>query len=359
MKKDIQYIKDIPRLAMEFDTEANEVPIDYISTGSGKKIYWVCEKGHKWRSTPHHRAKRGQNCPYCAGMRLIPGENDLTVFPSLIKEWHPTKNGDLKPEELMYNSGKKVWWLCSKGHEYETRINLRVGRGFGCPYCSKKFVKAGETDLATLRPEIAAEWHPVKNGNLMPHMVTSVCRTKCWWVCPKGHEYEMNICDRTGKTRPKGCPYCAGKRPIKGENDFGTVCKEANLFWDFIKNDATPSDYLPNSKASVWMKCSHGHIWETYILEFTRKPRCPYCSGVKLIKDVNTLKILHPDIAGKWDYEKNANTDIDTVHVGSSTKMYWWKCEKDHSWIASVVNMVRAKGSGCPYCAGLISKYSI
>ena len=33
-------------------------------------------------------------------VRLIKGENDLaTLYPALAKEWHPTENGNLKPED--------------------------------------------------------------------------------------------------------------------------------------------------------------------------------------------------------------------------------------------------------------------
>ena len=30
--------------------------------------------------------------------------------PDLAKQWHPTKNGDLKPMDVTYGSKKKVWW---------------------------------------------------------------------------------------------------------------------------------------------------------------------------------------------------------------------------------------------------------
>ena len=36
----------------------------------------------------------------------------VTVNPDLAKEWHPTKNGDLTPENVFSKSGKKVWWKC-------------------------------------------------------------------------------------------------------------------------------------------------------------------------------------------------------------------------------------------------------
>ncbi|WP_088187863.1 zinc-ribbon domain-containing protein [Desulfosporosinus sp. FKA] len=352
-----QYIKDIPRLAKEYN---DEFPIDNITIGSGKSFYWICEKGHRWKSTPSHRT-RGQNCPYCAGNIPIKGENDLsTVYPDVAKEWHPNKNNGLKPEDFKARSNKKVWWLCPKGHEYESIINARTSRGVGCPYCSGQQVIKGETDLVSLRPDIAKEWHPTKNGDIKPNTIPKATNIKYWWLCPRGHEFKMRVSDRTRKTNAQGCPYCSGKKPIIGESDLGTICKESNQFWDYDKNDTGPGDYLPYSLEKIWMKCDKGHSWKTRICDFTRNPKCPYCTGAQVKKGENTLRVLYPDIAEKWNCEKNATIDIDTVHVGSSLKKYWWKCEKGHEWIADIAHMVKkTKGKGCPYCAGSLSKYSI
>ena len=70
-------------------------------------------------------------------VRLVKGENDLaTVNPVLAKEWHPTKNENLNPEDITSGSSKEVWWLCPKGHPYSMVVNQRTKRGYGCPYCS-------------------------------------------------------------------------------------------------------------------------------------------------------------------------------------------------------------------------------
>ena len=40
------------------------------------------------------------------------------TYLKLAKEWHPTKNGDLKPSNFTYGSDKKFWWLCNNcSHE--------------------------------------------------------------------------------------------------------------------------------------------------------------------------------------------------------------------------------------------------
>ena len=60
----------------------------------------------------------------------------LSEYPELVSEWHPTKNGELKPEEFAGRSGKKVWWLCPKNHDYESIISNRTSKKpSGCPHC--------------------------------------------------------------------------------------------------------------------------------------------------------------------------------------------------------------------------------
>ena len=60
----------------------------------------------------------------------------LDSYPRLVKEWHPIKNRNLKPEEIAKGNDKKFWWICSKGHEWEARITERTDRGYNCPKCS-------------------------------------------------------------------------------------------------------------------------------------------------------------------------------------------------------------------------------
>ena len=74
--------------------------------------------------------------------------------PELTKEWDYIKNGNLRPEYVATNSGKKVWWKCSKGHEWQATIDSR-NNGRGCPYCSVNKLLTGYNDLQTLYPLFA------------------------------------------------------------------------------------------------------------------------------------------------------------------------------------------------------------
>ena len=125
-----------PNLAKEWDYEKNNglTPADMMPN-SGKIVWWRCKKGHHWLARVADRTKGG-GCPYCSGKKVLAGYNDLeTVNPSLTKEWHPTKNSNLKPTNVTANSHKKAWWICERGHEWLAEISSR-NRGNGCPYCS-------------------------------------------------------------------------------------------------------------------------------------------------------------------------------------------------------------------------------
>lgn len=48
----------------------------------------------------------------------------------------------------------------------------------------------GLNDLATVNPDLAAEWHPAKNAPLLPSQVAAGTKKKVWWKCHLGHEWE-------------------------------------------------------------------------------------------------------------------------------------------------------------------------
>src|SRR5438309_2135044 len=105
------------------------------------------------------------------------------THPQLAAEWHPTKNGDLRPDQVYAGSDKKVWWLCRGGHEWQARIANRKHER-GCPYCAGR--KISDTNsLVALFPDLAVEWHPTKNGELTPDQVVAGSARKVWWQCPK------------------------------------------------------------------------------------------------------------------------------------------------------------------------------
>lgn len=123
------------------------------------------------------------------------------------------------PKDVLPYSHDEVTWICCKGHKYNGKISDRTKKGHGCPYCSGRLVIVGETDLLTVNPELAAEWHPTKNGDLLPSQVLPHINDKVWWLGKCDHEWDDTINSRSAG---QGCPYCANKKVLVGFNDLQT-----------------------------------------------------------------------------------------------------------------------------------------
>ena len=344
-------VNDLATLHPELVPEWNEVKngtlrMQDFTEFSNKKVWWMCEKGHEWETSPSMRVGKGSNCPYCYGNRPIRGQTDLaTMRPNLAAEWNYDRNEDSSPDSITLYSNKKVWWMCAKGHEWMSTVQNRAF-GNSCPFCSGRNPIIGETDLATLRPDLVAEWHPTRNGSKIPENYTVGSGAKVWWQCAKGHEWESTIYVRVNSTL--GCPFCAGKRVIEGETDFATLRPQIAQEWH-PKNTIGPDEVLPHSEKRVWWICEKGHEWEAPVYSRFDGAGCPYCLGKKPIRGETDAATLFPNLINEWNQDRNGNLSLSDFTQYSSRKV-WWKCDKGHEWQASVGH--RGAGENCPYCAG-------
>ena len=397
-----------PTLAKEWIYEKNNslTPAD-VMPNSNKNAWWKCSKGHEWQATIAER-NRGSGCPYCANQKVLIGFNDLaTTNPSIATEWNYNKNQELLPTMVPPGSQKRVWWKCSFGHEWQETIVKRTIRGYGCPVCSGHKVLAGFNDLATICPDVAEEWHPTKNGDLLPSQVAPKSGKKVWWICRKGHEWQACIGSRT---------HLRARCPICNQELKTSFPEQAILFYCRILTSATSRNtdygkeidiYLPKYRTGIEHNGRYYHkdkqeLDEKKIAFFAQK-------GIRIISVVesdknsvfnntieysvssnkeslnwtigellkligfenidvdverdaskiyeqyivgekaNSLASNNPEVAKEWNYKKNGLLTPELVS-NSSGKKVWWKCCKGHEWRATVSD--RKKGYGCPYCAG-------
>ena len=263
------------------------------------------------------------------------------INPDLAGQWHPTKNGGLTPKDVTPKSGIKVWWICSKVHEWKSAISAR-SNGVGCPYCSGRRV-CKDNCLETVNPKITKQWHPVKNGNLTPKDVTPGSNKKVWWLCDRGHEWQATINHRN---RGSGCPYCVR---LKASSNYclQTVNPALAKQWHPTKNGKlTSKNVTPGSGKKAWWVCGKGHEWKAVIAHRNLGDGCPYCAA-KLVCDDNCLQTMNPDLARQWHPTRNSGLTPKDVFPYSGRKA-WWVCERGHEWKAAVGT--RSYGSGCPYC---------
>jgi len=321
-----------PEISEEWNYSKNIgiTPIE-ITPGSNKKVWWRCKKdgSHEWLASPKQRAKQNNTCPVCNSL--------LVKFPKIVKEFHPTLNKNIDIKDLAYSSHSKVWWKCPKGfdHVWQASPNSRTSMNTGCPICAGyRVVKSNS--LATIFPELAAQWDFKKNTNLTPDSVYAKSTRKVWWKCPEGpdHNWKAQIKSRANGI---GCPICSGRKIAKS-NSLGYKYPEiAKLFHQTKNIGISVYGVTPFSSAIVWWKCPEGndHIWKSTVANVVNGSTCPVCMGRK-ITESNNLGTLYPELLKEWDFEKNL-IDPKKTSPGSKYKV-WWICQRDneHTWYSTI-----------------------
>ena len=277
---------------------------------------------------------------YCERMELS----------ALLEQWDTQRNSPLMPEQISYGSKHKVWWRCKKGHSWQAAVHTRTGSGTGCPVCARKVPLAGETDLATLHPDLARQWHPNKNGSLAPEQVLPGSHKMVWWICEKGHAWRAQVKSRVIGC---GCPVCANREIHPTENDLATQYPQLAAQWDAAKNGTlTPELVTAGSNRRVWWRCEKGHSYPAVIAHRVRSGSdCPYCSNHKVLPGFNDLATIEPVVASQWHPTRNGSLTPQQVTPGSRRKV-WWLCDKGHAWRAVVNSRTGKQRCGCPICAG-------
>ena len=400
---DLQTIN--PSLANEWNYEKNgALTPTAVSANCAQMVWWKCINGHEWQAIISNRSK-GKGCPYCSGQKVLYGFNDFqTANPILAKEWNYCKNGELKPEVFTAFSGKKVWWKCSKGHEWQATIYNRVN-GRGCPICN--------SERSTSFPEYALVYYLEKYGLkvihsyrelgyeldvYIPSLKTAIEYDGGYWHHDsKSKDIEKNRkCKNDGITLYRireelqplndySIDFCIAKKQVELQVAISMVLsqiigsdidinldrdfiaieslreyteKEHSLLslntqlateWNYEKNhDLKPENITPSSNKKVWWKCSRGHEWQATVNSRSRGNRCPYCSGRFAVKGENDFATLNPLLLTEWNYKRNSGI-LPEQFTSNSHKKVWWKCDKGHEWQATLRD--RNRGHGCPECA--------
>ena len=354
-------------VAEEWDPTKNiRFQRDEVPFNSGYRAWWRCRKDrrHFWQASVATRAIKKQGCPYCSGRKVLAEDSIVALFPDVAVEFHPTKNGDARPEQFAPKSNKRLWWRCRTGpsHEWESEVANRT-EGSQCPQCRKL-----NNSLARKSPQLAAEWHPTKNGSLTPEMFSSSNPERVWWQCRENPEHEWRAAIETRKRGKGSCPVCRSGTFRAANSSSGKVATRRGLnetapelldYWHPTKNGTTtPESVSHGSKEKVWWQCPKdpSHEWQDPIKKVHgRQRKCLMCVSPMrqgVVRAEESFGHTYPELLAEWHPTLNPGIDPMTVSPGSSKKMMW-QCsnEPEHVWQAHVFR--RTKGAGCPFCSGL------
>jgi Zn finger protein HypA/HybF involved in hydrogenase expression len=220
----------------------------------------------------------------------------------------------------------------------------------------------GWRSLRRVRPDLAAELHESRNGELDPGVVAAGSHRKAWWRCQDcGHEWEATVDNRVG--RGAGCPRCARRGQVE---DRSTVERGRSLAVNHPDLAAElhpdrnigldPYALARHSARVVWWRCgSCGQDWEAVVANRAAGTGCPACwqarrsAAQSVVAPERSLVRRAPELVAEFHPTLNPGLDPTTLGAGSGLKA-WWQCRNyGHEWAATVTN--RTSGSGCPRCA--------
>ncbi|NMI55735.1 DUF559 domain-containing protein [Streptomyces sp. RLA2-12] len=350
-----------PDVAVELDLEAPAtagLAADQIVAGSHRRVGWRCSTcGHRWEATVGPRTdRRRAGCPACAGHVVTAATNLAVLRPDLATQWHPTRNGALRPEDVRPGSSASVWWQCPahEDHQWPAIVSARSRptNPTGCPACSGYQVSA-TNNLAALFPSVARQLDPALNQGLTADQVLAGTHDVVTWRCPAGpdHIWSQPVVARTAQGN--GCPYCSGRR-ASVTNHLASRPELVAEFDHEANAPDTPETLAQSSRKRVWWKCSNGpdHRWRAAVTSRAKSGHgCPFCAGHR-VSVTNSLHTLSPQAAAQLDPALNDGLTAEQV-TWSSPRPVTWKCDDGHTWNMPVRARTRALATGnggCPFC---------
>lgn len=271
------------------------------------------------------------------------------THPALAAEWHPTLNDPLNPDTVTASHARYVWWACDQGHAFRSLLNERARYRTGCPVCANKTVRPGVNDLVTTDSELAGEWHPTLNGDLVPDLVAPGYKGEVWWNPACGHWFSRTPLQRQSDRR---CPVCVDDRVYPGQNDLATVHPE--LVGDLdVKQGLDPRQIRATSRQRDvrWLRpCGHSYTTSPGARhEDPTPPACGTCNPTKPATRATLPMVADvPWMLALWDCSANQGLDPAKVKAGDNRTLVAWRCSESHSWS----RRPRTQKEKCGFCSG-------
>lgn len=334
-----------PKIASEWDYDKNYpiTPKDVI-TGSNKEYWFICEKGHSFKSAISTRYA-GRNCPVCANKVILPGYNDFETWCKnndkqyLLDEWDYDKN-EILPSQVSKGAEKQVYWKGKCGHSWKQFLYSRTGKHEqGCPICGKELKTSFPEQVVYFYikkhfPDAINGDKEILNGKeidvLIPSLKTAIEFDGNHWHDDKQRDIEKALLIKDKgyhliRIRDAKCPTI---------NDGSQEIIISSYSYKELENTIQKIyELLGIVDNEINVNNNFLAIKEQY----THK-----------VKN-NSLAALYPNIAKEWDYEKNRNITPNIVAAKDNHK-YWFICEVGHSYQARLSDRT-LNNTGCPYCS--------
>lgn len=414
MSRKITYLKDThPELYQLLIVNKNKklgINIELLTTASSKIVWWRCEKGHETDSRVAGRTINGRGCRTCRDIKFgsLKEKN-----PQVASYWHPEKNGDLLPEHVSPSSKKFFWWRCKNNHELYKSVKS-FSKNFRCSKCRPElpeeygdiypkfdtiknenisFVDMGleasievwwlcesnhsfqaplgifntkklncisckdestAISLMNYSSTLAKEWDYEKNLGFLPELLSYKSEKIVYWKCKNGHSWKKSI-----KNRTKYKTVCLDCSKTSFFDAFPKLLED----WDFGLNYGIEhKNVFTDSVDFFWWKCSKNHKQKLTIKNKLKNNTCTECTKeiieAKKIEEaersfLGTYPTIRKEYFRFWHPTKNGT--LSPKEVTSHRRKFWWICEKNHEYKATVSEQNSYDfHSPCIKCSGII-----
>lgn len=238
----------------------NELLPEDVCISSRSKCWFHCHNcGHEYEQKPDSKTT-GSGCPFCSNKKLC-GELDcdfcLPKSCNVYSDIWSSKN-KIESHKIFISSGKKYLFYCIDcGHDYNQSPEGKT-RGRGCYYCCNYNSKlCGDLDCLFCLPKscyIYKEFWSQKNI-IESHKIAISSHKKQFFNCKDcKHEYTQSP---AGKTRGRGCYFCASKKLCGSINCLFCLPKSCNIYKEIWsqKNKLSPEKIAKSSHKRQFFIC--------------------------------------------------------------------------------------------------------
>jgi very-short-patch-repair endonuclease len=295
----------------------NELTPRQVFKVTAKKYLFNCDKcKHEFINNPSH-VSNGRWCPYCCiPQKQLCGSKDCKdcfekSFASHEKSKYWSLKNELKPEFVLKNGDKKIWFNCDKcNHDFETQIKgITIGRW--CPYCVNQKLCDNDDCKECFEKSFASHERSLfwsSKNDISPRQIVQGTGKKYWFNCDKCcHEFIKDIHKITGE-RSGWCPYCVNKKMCDNVEcnecyNKSFASHEKAKFWS-IKNTKNPRHLFQGDSDRYWFNCDKCNLeFETILYNVKSGNWCPYCVNKTETKFYKILKELFPSIIYQFKVE--------------------------------------------------------
>jgi very-short-patch-repair endonuclease len=341
-------------------SEKNEVKPRDVFKSSAKKYWFNCECGHNLYSSLND-ISNGRWCPYCSNppQKLCDSEDCQNCFDKSFasndKSKYWSEKNKVKPRNIFKGSDNTYEFNCECGHSFN-RMLYEITRGNWCPYCSNPPKKlCNSEDCKNCFEKSFASNNKSKywsdKNKVKPRNIFKSSNKKYWFDCECGHIFDSVL---TTIIKDHWCPYCSNQKLCDLEDckscfEKSFASNDKSKYWS-EKNKVKPRNVFKGSNKKYWFNCICGHSFNSSLTQISQDHWCHYCSNQKLCDLEDCKSCFEKSFASndKSKYWSNKNEINPRDVFKSSSKKYWFNCDKQHIFYSSINSISR--GTWCPYC---------